>query len=583
VKKKEKIKQTSNLKDKEYLIPLLLALLAFLLYANTIPNDYNLDDEQVTRNHRLTKKGISAIPEIFTSPYHEDDMGYKYEYRPMVLATFAIEKSLFGENPHVSHFFNVLLYALTAALLFITLSSLFSQFNIVLPLSITLLFIAHPLHTEVIASIKNRDEILAFLGGIAALFFSIRFVRSSKLVDYFPVLLFFGLAVISKRSIIPFALIIPLASVFFQRANFKQLLALSLPMAFVVALMAPLFLLRDKVLVGLGLTLAPLVLHLLRDRVDIVCGWKNGVIRILGLVFSKVPALQQTVIVRLIKPVLKVISAFLKKRRDKAKASYQSISRSSKFGEALGKIVNLFPFMIRILIGLFFLAAFVYGVVYDDLIVILISTFLPSLLYCVENNALRRGVLLYQSILISILSLAYWIYIIPLTVIPLLFFLAISHKNWRVVAGVAMIPFIMLFRIGGGNFGWYVAISLIIVYTGVKFMDKRIVNYIIKVIAVIAVLPTILGVISWVWETIEYDDFVQELPIISAFLCIIILSINRIKPFLLQLNLLWVFIIFNLGFVVFSSALRARIFILYDGNIVLSSNRLSAKLLAKLK
>ena len=77
-----------------------------LLYLNTIPNKYNMDDELVTINHRLTSKGLSAITEIFTEPYYKDKLGYSYEYRPVVLFSFAIEHQFLGESPHRSHFFN---------------------------------------------------------------------------------------------------------------------------------------------------------------------------------------------------------------------------------------------------------------------------------------------------------------------------------------------------------------------------------------------------------------------------------------------------------------------------------------------
>ena len=40
----------------------LIFFAAFLLFANSISGGYNLDDELVTINHRLTSKGISAIP-----------------------------------------------------------------------------------------------------------------------------------------------------------------------------------------------------------------------------------------------------------------------------------------------------------------------------------------------------------------------------------------------------------------------------------------------------------------------------------------------------------------------------------------
>ena len=101
---------------KRNLYPVIVFAFSFLLFANSIPNDYNMDDELVTRNHRLTSQGISAIPKIFTSSYYQDDMGYAYEYRPLVLTTFAIEHQFFGERPHLSHFINVTLYAVACCL-----------------------------------------------------------------------------------------------------------------------------------------------------------------------------------------------------------------------------------------------------------------------------------------------------------------------------------------------------------------------------------------------------------------------------------------------------------------------------------
>jgi len=60
----------------KYFLHLIVFGFAFILYLNSIPNDYNLDDNLVTINHRLTSRGISAIPAIFTSHYYEDESGY---------------------------------------------------------------------------------------------------------------------------------------------------------------------------------------------------------------------------------------------------------------------------------------------------------------------------------------------------------------------------------------------------------------------------------------------------------------------------------------------------------------------------
>ncbi|MBL7777699.1 MAG: hypothetical protein JNK66_05290 [Chitinophagales bacterium] len=62
---------------------------------------------------------------------------------------------------------NVLLYALLCALFLRVLSELLRDYNPLIPFIATLIYAAHPIHTEVVASIKNRDEILAFIFSMA--------------------------------------------------------------------------------------------------------------------------------------------------------------------------------------------------------------------------------------------------------------------------------------------------------------------------------------------------------------------------------------------------------------------------------
>ena len=150
-----------------------------------------MDDDLVTRNHRLTSKGISAIPEIFTSPYYQDDMGYAYEYRPVVLSSFAIEHSLFGDKPFVSHLINLFLYALCCVLLFKVMKVISVSFTPLLSFFVTLLFAAHTSHTEVVASIKNRDEILGLIFCLLSFLVAFKAIqtRSKKIYCYYHLFL----------------------------------------------------------------------------------------------------------------------------------------------------------------------------------------------------------------------------------------------------------------------------------------------------------------------------------------------------------------------------------------------------------
>ena len=193
---------------------LVIVVLAFALYANTIPNKYAIDDPMVT-NNSLTNQGISAIPEIFTSRYRVTE-DYNYGYRPIAKATYALEYEFFFANPHVSHFFNVLIYALLGIVLFLVLHKLFWNYQAYWPFCITILFIAHPVHTEVVASLKNREELLSFLGSLLALYFAMRYIEKKVLWNIFFAILFFTFGYLSKQNTAVFAAIIPLAIYFFS-------------------------------------------------------------------------------------------------------------------------------------------------------------------------------------------------------------------------------------------------------------------------------------------------------------------------------------------------------------------------------
>ncbi|MBS1684288.1 MAG: tetratricopeptide repeat protein [Bacteroidetes bacterium] len=208
----------------------ILFVFTCLLYCASVFNNYNMDDELVTIQHRLTSKGISAIPEIFTSSYYEDASGYAYEYRPIVLATFAAEHSVAGDNPHVSHLVSLLLYALCISLLYLLLKALLPDYSRRLLFFIVLLFAAHPAHTEVVSSIKNRDEILALLFGLLALYASVRAV-SGRLLWYAGVPMFALLALLSKKTAVPFVLIIPCALILCRPVRLRPVLNVALLLA----------------------------------------------------------------------------------------------------------------------------------------------------------------------------------------------------------------------------------------------------------------------------------------------------------------------------------------------------------------
>ena len=216
-------------------LAILLGIIAFCLYANTLNNDYALDDLATIQKNALVRKGISAIPEILSTPYHYgnfriapngkaiDDL-----YRPLSLVMFAVEFQLFGENPMPGHLVNIILYAACVMLLFLFLHRLFREKKPALAFICTLLFTLHPIHTEVVANIKSRDELLCFFFGFLSLLAFIKYHSADNVRYLAGGLVFYFLSLLSKETSITFIAVIPLIFFFSIAENRKKSIIISL-------------------------------------------------------------------------------------------------------------------------------------------------------------------------------------------------------------------------------------------------------------------------------------------------------------------------------------------------------------------
>jgi len=192
-------------------------ILAFVLYGNTIQNSYSIDDDLVT-NHCITTKGFSSIKKIFTTPYSSNEEGKGFEYRPIVKLSYAIEHGLFGVNPHLSHFINVLLYSFTLILLFKILLVIFGEEKKQFIFFTVLIFAIIPSHTEVVDSLKNRDILLCFIFSMLGF---LQFNAFQKNKNY--LFLIFGIvlmitAFLSKFDALPLLFLFPI--LLFQKTDF---------------------------------------------------------------------------------------------------------------------------------------------------------------------------------------------------------------------------------------------------------------------------------------------------------------------------------------------------------------------------
>lgn len=200
------------------ILGLLVAIISFVLYSNTINHGYVLDDNGLIVENTQTKQGIKKIPEIFKTSYRFGMNITDYSlYRPLSKAMFAAEWELSPNNPSIHHLVNILLYSLLCYLIFITLSRLLKG-ELFVPFVTALLFAAHPLHTEVVANIKSRDEIVCLLLVITACYFLYSYATKNSTKALFIGILTYFFALFSKESAITFLAVVPLMYYFFTNA-----------------------------------------------------------------------------------------------------------------------------------------------------------------------------------------------------------------------------------------------------------------------------------------------------------------------------------------------------------------------------
>lgn len=232
----KKLPQGMTERSRYLVMMIILGMVTFALNVNTVRNYYNLDDYHIAKNNPDFEQGIKAIPKIFVTQYSSVDEK-SYGYRPLIRSSFAIEYQFFGKNPYISHLINTLIYVLIILLLFSILRRLLRNYHYLFPFFITLLFAAHPIHTEVVASLKNRDELFMLLFGLLALQQSVKYADTRKNRHIYWALAMFFLSGISKPTAAAFFFIIPLSLYFFTDIELKTIIRITGLIA-VIALLA---------------------------------------------------------------------------------------------------------------------------------------------------------------------------------------------------------------------------------------------------------------------------------------------------------------------------------------------------------
>ena len=255
----------------------IVGILAVVLYFNTSFNEYALDDTIVIVKNEYVYEGFAGIKDILTkdafdSYYRQFNSSNQLSggrYRPLSIVTFAIEQQFFGaippdridsartnpnginpgfsfdmkrpfekkflENMHTRHFFNVLWFTLCCVLLLYFFRSVVFRSSPVMALLAALIFTIHPIHTEVVANVKSRDEIMSLVFICLTFILAFKYQEHKKKWMLAAGMFSYFLAFLSKEYAISLIVLLPMSFFLFYRMSLWDSIKASLPYLGVMA------------------------------------------------------------------------------------------------------------------------------------------------------------------------------------------------------------------------------------------------------------------------------------------------------------------------------------------------------------
>lgn len=217
----------SLLRWQNFTLGLVILLLGAMVYANSFPGDFFVDDVHlVAENPLVIDIDLSTI---FTTDYWGSEVNKSGVFRPLTILSFGVNRLLLGPEPWSYHLVNVCLHALVGMVFFRLL--LTWRLGLVRSFFAAALFAVHPIHTEVVNEAVGRSELFVALFFLLAL----QLAESEKRYLHCIAGVCFAVALLSKENAITFLAALFLVDVFFRK-GLRRRLPLHVGMLLIVAL-----------------------------------------------------------------------------------------------------------------------------------------------------------------------------------------------------------------------------------------------------------------------------------------------------------------------------------------------------------
>ncbi len=230
---------------------IILLTLGLVFYADSILNEYALDDGIVIAKNEFVQEGFSGIKGIMShdayySYYHQmnaNQMLAGGRYRPLSIVVFAIEHAITGEDPFFRHAVSILAYMLCILVVFYFLNNYLlvnMQKGEDIAFLAALLFTIHPMHTEVVANVKSLDEMLSLIFILLTFIFALHYAEpekgEKKVKDLYLGAFCFFLAMLAKEYALTLIFLLPILFYTVAKKDTKDTILNSLPYFGVVVL-----------------------------------------------------------------------------------------------------------------------------------------------------------------------------------------------------------------------------------------------------------------------------------------------------------------------------------------------------------
>jgi len=214
---------------------LIIIIITVLAFANSLTNDFVGDDTVVFVTNSFYNS-LKNVPKLFSKEYITDGDNFEtyadgeYDrgsgsigYRPVLSATYFVDKALWGTKPFGYHLHSLLLHVVNSILVYFLIFLVLKNKNVALLSAV--LFAVHPTKVEAVCSIGYRADSLSCMFAILSFLCFLMWRRPSKekgRLFYAGSLLFFFLGLFSKESVVVLPALLVAYDLFFGDPQAKK-------------------------------------------------------------------------------------------------------------------------------------------------------------------------------------------------------------------------------------------------------------------------------------------------------------------------------------------------------------------------